>query len=202
LRKTQSKVEYLGQQLSSAVRNLHEAEEEAPQYTEAMYQAKNKADAARDKLKQYQKSNGKLKGVDLWVWKSPTRKLGEEAALQAHALEAHFENAQKDYEAAQNKYERYKNEVASYSEQKAQSEDELTTLEKTLGNVSDLEQAEEIITYNVAQSLKDIDADQLKQMVQDGEISEGEYVDALTILNTPSAQLALDDYQRDDGQGY
>jgi hypothetical protein len=199
LQKTQSRLEYIEGQISSALRQLNEAETSAPQYTKAKSEAEKRVHQAKNKLSQYQRANGKLKGFSFLGFKTKTRQHGEEAALQLNSLESILEVAGKDYEYAQGRVQYFESLVAAHTQQRAQAQDDLTRLEKTYGNSKTLEEAEEILTYNIAQSLKDVSADQLTQMVQDGEISEGEYVDALTILNTPSAQLALDEFQRDRG---
>lgn len=191
LQHVKARLETTTEQLNVAVTQLEKSQ---GNYAAAIAQhsvCEQRLNAMKTELSRYQKANGSLRGFNILGWKTPTRRAGEEAKNAVTTAEHHLEFAERDMVEAEKEMSFWQSSRESATLTKETAENEVNQITSVYGEKTTLDEAENLITFNMHANMQDVTPKDLLQMVQDGILSEGEYIDALEIINTPEAQQLL-----------
>lgn len=149
--------------------------------------------------------NGKAKGFKLslfgrTVWQTETSKAAEQAERRLFNAEYNYSFAKKDLEQADN-YSKTEASRAQALFDEAQAY--VARLEQTYGTDEEAQQAVAAYENTVKAHLKDMTAEEIMVMVDEGEITTAEAVEVLQIMGRDAeAQMLLDaEMRRDKSQG-
>jgi len=116
--------------------------------------AEQNAYQAHEALSQYQKDNGKLRGFELFGWKTSTRKQAEQAQARAQSADFrrhYFQQDQKDYDRQAN---------VAVAQERAAEHDALmqrNALRDLYGDSQDVTQAESVFNNTITHNLREIE---------------------------------------------
>jgi len=168
---------------------------EASEYEVESLPALQAAAAAKERFEGLRRENGKLKGVEINVlgfslFKSKTRKLAEDAEVRA--LEGDIETRQIEY--TRKSYDRKLDEALQYA---VAAEDEAyqhrAELERLYGTEAEVEEAEELLWYQIRDAANMVPLDAAREAYEDGKLTVDEYRTFLTEGGYRAELLLLDE---------
>lgn len=154
---------------------------------------------AEQALKSVSREDGRLKGfgIEIFGKKLGTRswRTGKEAIETIAYSDTQLDLAKKDLAQAEKDAAYWANVGQEYEAAAAKAQDDINAITMSFGDRTTVEDAERILTFNMHTNLSNVEAKDLRQMMLDGIIAEGEYLEALEILGTQEAQEYAREYQ-------
>lgn len=201
LRNVQAKLELAEKLVASNTSALETAQAASADAIGKHSQAEKALNQATLALTAYIKDNGKLRGFEVgfgrFKFASPTRRAGNQALDKVHSLTSSMQAAETSMREFEHKVQHYASQKEAAEFEQASAREAANAITAQYGEKVSLEEAERTLTYNMHRELQGIEPGDLQEMMFDGMIGEGEYLDALELLGTPEARHLIAEYREE-----